>query len=94
MKSFIYLITFLSLVFARPNLLPKVDEETYGCKLSETKDQCCWVNNNGCCKPPTPNQACTMVITTCCKKRVYDELTGTTTYVYSHSYDYEETESI
>ena len=85
MKSF--LLLFLSIfTFA---LLVKVDEETYGCKLpkeGEGKDQCCWVNNNGCCKPPEPGQACIMAITTCCKKRVVDELTGEVTYSYSHSY--------
>ena len=85
MKSFILL--FLS-IFAF-SLLAKIDEETYGCKLpkaGEGKDQCCWVNSNGCCEPPKSNQACTMVITTCCKKRVVNELTGEVTYVYSHSY--------
>ena len=87
MKSFILL--FLSLLTFALLVKIDVDEETYGCKLpkeGEGKDQCCWVNSNGCCKPPQPNQACTMAITTCCKKRVIDELTGEVTYVYSHSY--------
>ena len=84
MKSFILL--FLS-IFALVSLTSIVDEETYGCKIpksGEGKDQCCWVNGNGCCKPPQPNQLCTMVITTCCKKRVIDD-NGRVTYVYSRS---------
>ena len=83
MKSFIFLFAFLSLVFARSNLI-KSNDETHGCLIPESKDECCWVNNNGCCQPRTKGQICTMAITTCCKKKVYDKSTGKTTYVYSH----------
>ena len=88
MKSFILLALFL-VVFSNDFKIGGIviDEANYGCKLSneaEGKDQCCWVNSNGCCKPPLSGQACPMVITTCCKKRVVDE-NGVVTYVYSHS---------
>ena len=83
MKSIIYLLALISLAFG----MNKNDEDSYGCKLKEEKDFCCWVNNNGCCKPPEPGQACTMAITNCCKKKVCDELTGLCTYEYSHNYN-------
>ena len=87
MKSFIVLVLFLVVFSKAIKIDGIVDEANYGCKLSEGegKNQCCWVNSNGCCKPPSSGQACPMVITTCCKKRVVDE-NGVVTYVYSHSY--------
>ena len=60
-------------------------EDTHGCQILEGQDQCCWVNNNGCCQPGL-NQICIMAITTCCKKKVFDEETGTYKYEYSHHY--------
>ena len=62
----------------------KPNESTYGCKLSDDKDQCCWVNSNGCCKPPQRGQGCDMVITNCCKKRACNEKSGICTYEFSH----------
>ena len=84
MKSLL-LFVLLSLVFTQ-KLVNKNDEETYGCKILEGHHKCCWVNNDGCCKPPSPGQGCTMAITTCCKIRVYDEETDTYKYQYTHHY--------
>ena len=81
MKSLIYLFALISLAFG---LVIKVNEETFGCKLTEERDQCCWVNNNGCCAPSQINSICTMAITTCCKKRKC--VNGKCTYEYSHVY--------
>ena len=89
MKSLIYLLALISLAFG----IVKDDEDSYGCKLKEGKDFCCWVNNNGCCKPPLEGQLCTMVITNCCKKKVCDELTGECYYEYSHNYDVDEVDT-
>ena len=81
----LYLFALIALAFGQITVL-KPNESTYGCKLSDDKDQCCWVNSNGCCQPPKASQACLMVITTCCKKRVCNERTGICTYQYSRSY--------
>ena len=87
MKLLLLFVLFLA-VFSKSSFSGSgsiVDEENYGCQFSEGKNQCCWVNSNGCCKPPSRGQACTMVITTCCKRKEVDELTGKVTYVYTQS---------
>ena len=84
MKSLLLFFALISLVFSQKII--KKDESTHGCIIPEGEHKCCWVNNDGCCKPPEPNQGCTMAITTCCKMRVYDEETGTYKYEYSHHY--------
>ena len=53
----------------------------YGCKLGD-KDKCCWMNNNGCCKPPKRGQMCTQAFRRCCKRKVYNEETGQYTIEY------------
>ena len=40
MKSFIIILLAL---------LSLVSNKIYGCHLGD-KDECCWMNNNGCCK--------------------------------------------
>ena len=85
MKSFVFLLALLSLVFAKINLKTQ-NEDTHGCVIKEGQEECCWVNNNGCCAPVSPGTMCTMAITTCCKRKVLDETTGKYKYSYSHSY--------
>ena len=73
MKSLVYLFTLVSLVafvaimINRNNVNNKEDD--YGCKLAAEKDECCWLNNDGCCEPPKMNEACSQEFVTCCKKR-------------------------
>ena len=82
MKHLLLLLAVLSATLA---LYIEVDDETHGCIIEEGEDTCCWLNNNGCCRPPRPGMACTMAITECCKTRVYDEETKTYKYTYSHN---------
>ena len=84
MKTLIYLFALISLTFGMVKI--GTNEDTYGCKLPDGRDQCCWVNSNGCCKPPQAGQGCTMAITTCCKKKKCNEKTGVCVYEYSHVY--------
>ena len=72
MKSFIIILLAL---------LSLVSNKLYGCHLGD-KDECCWMNNNGCCKPPKRGQMCTQAFRRCCKRKVYDEKTGKTTIEY------------
>ena len=83
MKS---LLLFALFSLFTQQLVHKVEEEVYGCKIPEGQHKCCWVNNDGCCKPPTQGQGCTAAITNCCKMRVYDEETDTYKYEYSRHY--------
>ena len=71
MKSFIILLALLSLV----------SNYRYGCHLGD-KDECCWINSDGCCAPPKRGEGCNQAITRCCKRKVYDEKTGKTTIEY------------
>ena len=83
MKSFIYLLSILALVISI-----KLDEvldldASRGCVIKEKEGKCCWMNNNGCCKPPTLGQMCTMAFRTCCKTKTYNEATGKYSYSYN-----------
>ena len=79
----IYLFALIALVFGQTIKIDINDDVNRGCKIPEGRDQCCWLNNNGCCKPPQLGQLRTMALTTCCKKRVCDEKTRKCTYTYS-----------
>ena len=81
MKSILFFFALIALAFAQI----ENSEDNHGCILLEGQEKCCWVNNNGCCKPGI-KQICTMAITTCCKTKVYDEATGTYKYEYNHHY--------
>ena len=83
MKSFIFLLSILALVFSiKIETLVDVDA-THGCEIKEKEGKCCWTNNNGCCKPFPLNQICTMAIRTCCKTKTYNEATGKYSYSYN-----------
>ena len=80
MKTFVFLLSLLSLVFSQNNN-PTVNE-LHGCIIKEQEGECCWMNNNGCCQPYTPGQICTQAFRKCCKIKKYDEETQTYTYTY------------
>ena len=82
-----YLVFLLAIVYSLSYSLRinPINEATYGCRILEGEDTCCWQNSNGCCKPAKPHQLCPMVITYCCKQRVYDEDTKTYKYLYTKS---------
>ena len=55
MKALVYLFTLVSLIALVVIIINKNkvnEEDSYGCKLTAEKDECCWINNDGCCEPP------------------------------------------
>ena len=82
MKSFIFLLSILALAFSQI-IVDLNSDATRGCTIPEKEGKCCWMNNNGCCKPPAPNQMCTQAFRKCCKTKTYNEATGTYTYTYN-----------
>ena len=82
MKSFIFLLSILALVFSQ-KLVSSDTDETHGCIIKEKEGKCCWTNNNGCCGPYVKGQICTQAFRTCCKTKFYDEATGEYAYHYS-----------
>ena len=83
MKSFIFLLSILALVFSNKINIILGQDETRGCIIEEKEGRCCWMNNNGCCKPPTLGQMCTQAFRKCCKTKVYNEATGEYSYLYN-----------
>ena len=72
MKALVYLFTLVSLIALVVVIFNKNkvnEEDSYGCKLTAEKDECCWINNDGCCEPPKLDQDCPQAFTNCCKKR-------------------------
>ena len=83
MKSFIFLLSLLA--FAISSTLPKgllTNDETHGCIVDKQEGRCCWMNNNGCCKPGI-NQICTQAFRLCCKTKVFDPTTKKYKYTYN-----------
>ena len=81
MKSFVLFLALLALVLTERSLFDQ--DETRGCVIKENTGKCCWMNNNGCCKPPTLGQMCTQAFRKCCKTKVYNEATGEYSYLYN-----------
>ena len=66
MKYFLFCFIIVFVLISSQN---STDDDKYNCTIPEGKEECCWINPNGCCIKSNEFQVCTQVITQCCKNK-------------------------